>query len=298
VKLSSDSDKFDLKTKIMIALALALAIGAIVIYSLGISFLDLIYPKSARDLKSAVGSAIVVEGDCYARKAEEPGFDRMQLNDSVFPNETVMVDQQQRLVILFLDGSKLELGPNSMVKISFEMDFALAELMRRGGSMFARKPVVEVLAGGEAVSGSGLKLLKQKGPGTLPRQDILPSARPTPTPSPTPTPTPTPTPVATKKPPEPGTPIPVAPADGAVITREMLERDHESVLFSWRTLGPKTTYILELAADADFKIGLVQRRTNRNFFLYTDMPGGVQYWRVKTITGKISRHFMLTVRKK
>lgn len=79
-------------------------------------------------------------------------------------------------------------------------------------------------------------------------------------------------------------PVPVTPLDHKGVTQKSMAIEGNSLLFTWRKTNFTEEYEIEISQDAEFKKGVVRRRTPENFFVLHSPAIGQYWWRVKSFS--------------
>ncbi len=97
--------------------------------------------KSSEDLflLKPIGKVVSAGGQVSRQKAMDTEFTSLTLDELVYPQDTLMTGSESTIVVELSDGRKVELSPNSLIKLNFELDFSVGGIVQ--------KSVVTVLTG-------------------------------------------------------------------------------------------------------------------------------------------------------
>jgi hypothetical protein len=205
--------KFGEKLLVVFAVILALVAGAN--YLTGGAFKQLVTPG---DPTEKVGELTFKKEEVQRRRDREPDFRSINAPTPIFNLDTIVTADDGAAKITFEDGSVLELGPGTLIRIEYESQFSLSGISRvaavnvvKGeisGQSTSATPRVVIKSREKTVPLAAVKEVVKAPPPTVEEIEKLPVAPPklpvaTPTPEATPTsipePEPSPTPTITPK---------------------------------------------------------------------------------------------------
>lgn len=89
------------------------------------------YQDSDQFLKTPIARIETMRGNVQRQKASDYEFTTLPPEAPLFPNDSVMTGPDSAITIVTNDGEKFELGPNSLVKLVFDYDFASGGVVQK-----------------------------------------------------------------------------------------------------------------------------------------------------------------------
>jgi hypothetical protein len=83
-------------------------------------------------------------------------------------------------------------------------------------------------------------------------------------------------------------PVPVSPADHAVLSKKALETSNDSFLLTWQKTNFTDAYVVQFSRDPKFRQVLIERKLKENFFVLRQPAPGRYFWRVRSQSKSMS----------
>lgn len=216
----------------VIVFGLALLVGSSTLYVSGVSLRRYLLGWDDGEGSEEVGKLATKAGNVRRQLGMETEFKSIESSATLYNYDTIMTSSEGGATLQIDDGSKIELGPDTMVRLAFNM--------RLGAPS---STTVEVVTGEvTGVSGSrNMTLRSRKQSVPVSGQKSLRVGRPPkpkPSPSPTPTPSPSPTVVTVKL---------VEPKIGTLLRIDKLtEAPSREVALRWEVSPPEAELVVVL----------------------------------------------------
>src|SRR3989338_102862 len=109
----------------LLFLSLVLFFGSAYLYFSDFHLISFLTGDESRSKAEQLGTIRFRTGEVRRKKAEQPDFRVVRSAEPVFNYDTIVTDSATTATVVFSDGSSIELGPNTMVKLAFVSKFSL-----------------------------------------------------------------------------------------------------------------------------------------------------------------------------
>lgn len=246
-------------------------------------------------------------GTLRRRTMSESEFTPLELRATLFNGDTLVTGNESSATVLLDDGSRIQLGPNTMIRMAFEYHLSLGGVSRAAavdvvvGQVSGESKVqtvtlrskTEVIALTREAPQRRIKVEKPKpvpvvplppvptGIPTLKKAEEIAAATPTPTPTPTPTKIPSPTVKIAA----------LSPREGEVLFLEKGSRLPERpTALEWSITGPATQFrviLKKLPENSDVADKIVAAESGRAVFSHILKAPGAYEWIVTSALGDV-----------
>ena len=103
-----------------------LLLGAAYLSTLGTDRLMILFGVQSRNLNLKLAEVRVVVDSVRRKKLDSPEFIQLRKNQDIFNDDSIMTGKNSKSLLTFIDGSTVEIGPDSLVQIQVHQDPVLS----------------------------------------------------------------------------------------------------------------------------------------------------------------------------